>query len=135
VLARPRHQGEDERCSACDHDGRDLSKVFHYDRVSRHMHKDPSRRAKKIGRLRIRLPGAGDAFAPLRRALRSKHPQVAAWAAVGDCASRSRLVAQRSTYRRGGWRQRAADESCSFNDALLLVVQCGPTTQGVQGWK
>ena len=29
VLARPRHQGEDERCTACDHDGGDLSKVFH----------------------------------------------------------------------------------------------------------
>jgi hypothetical protein len=29
VLARPRHQGEDERSAACDHDGGDLSKVFH----------------------------------------------------------------------------------------------------------
>ena len=29
VLARPRHQGEDERCTACDHDGGNLSKVFH----------------------------------------------------------------------------------------------------------
>jgi hypothetical protein len=29
VLPRPRHRGEDERCTASDHDCGDLTKVFH----------------------------------------------------------------------------------------------------------
>ena len=48
VLARPGHQSENERCTACDDDGGDLCKFFHATECCVGIPKQPSRPAKGI---------------------------------------------------------------------------------------
>ena len=105
-----------------------------YDRVSRQIHKDPSRPPKKICRLTIRLPGASDALrSPAASAPEASIPEVAAWAAAGGLRVALPPLALRGTRASSPARStpRAADRVATRHRQLRWPASTG--VQAVSG--